>query len=71
VDKEINSLDLAAMTLEDNIRDKEAALSVDEQVVMLDGRINLTSPPPSSVGSVSPLFPYAFTLTWKFGKNRN
>ncbi|GAX74150.1 hypothetical protein CEUSTIGMA_g1599.t1 [Chlamydomonas eustigma] len=51
VDKEINSLDLAAMTLEDNIRDKEAALSVDEQVVMLDGRINLTSPPPSSVGS--------------------
>lgn len=53
VDKEISALDLAAVTLEDNIRDKETALSVDEQMVLLDGRINLSTAPPSSIGTVS------------------
>ena len=52
MDKEISSLDLAALTLEDNIRDKETALSVDEHMVLLDGRINLNTAPPSSVGTV-------------------
>ncbi len=53
VDKTISSLELATSTLEDNIRDKDTTLSIDEKMVLLDGRINLTTGPPSSVGSVS------------------
>ena len=62
VDKEISALDLAAITLEDNIRDKVTALSVDEQMVLLDGRINLSTAPPSSVGTVSSTEQYAASL---------
>ena len=53
VDKEISALDMAALTLQDNINDKETALSVDEHMVLLDGRINLSTAPPSSIVSVS------------------
>lgn len=49
VDKEIAQLDLTASMLEDNIRDKSNALSTDERMVLLDGRINLNTPPPSTV----------------------
>jgi len=52
VDKELSALDMAALTLEDNIVDKEAALSVDERMVLLDGRINLSTGPPSSIVTV-------------------
>lgn len=53
VDKEIDALQLASAMLEDNLRDKEAALSLDERCALLDGRINLSTPPPSSVVTVS------------------
>lgn len=53
VDKEISSLDMAALQLTDNIKDKDDALRIDERMVMLDGRINLAQRPPSSVASVS------------------
>ncbi len=53
VDKEINSLGLAAETIEANIRDKAAALSLDEQMAMMDGRLNLNTAPPSSVASAA------------------
>lgn len=52
MDKELAALELAAATIEDNLRDKEAALALDERCVLLDGRINLATPPPSSVASV-------------------
>jgi hypothetical protein len=53
VDKTLSNLDLAAFTLEDNIADKDTTLSMEERMALLDGRINLTTAPPSSVGSVS------------------
>lgn len=53
VDRTISHLEVAAATLEDNIRDKDTTLTMDEQVVMLDGRLNMQMAPPSSVGSVS------------------
>mmetsp|Transcript_28996 Transcript_28996/g.53289 ORF Transcript_28996/g.53289 Transcript_28996/m.53289 type:complete len:519 (-) Transcript_28996:325-1881(-) len=53
VDKEIEALDLASTMLNENIKDKSSALNVDEQVVLLDGRLSLTVPPPRSVASVS------------------
>ncbi|KAG2492894.1 hypothetical protein HYH03_008808 [Edaphochlamys debaryana] len=51
VDREIAALDLAAAQLTDNIGDKDEALRIDERTVMLDGRINLSQRPPSSVAS--------------------
>jgi hypothetical protein len=56
VDKELSALDMAALTLEDNIVDKEAALSVDERMVLLDGRINLSTGPPSSIVTVGDIY---------------
>ncbi len=55
MDKELENLEVAAAMLEDNLKDKEAALALDERCVLLDGRINITTPPPSSVASVSAL----------------
>eukprot|EP00798_Chlamydomonas_sp_ICE-L_P032200 gene32200-16747_t len=51
VDKEIAQLDATASMLEDNIRDKVSALSVDQRMVLLDGRVNVTTAPPSTVFS--------------------
>lgn len=51
VEHKIDSLDLAAATIVDNIKDKEKALELDERVAWLDGRVNIAVPPPSSVGS--------------------
>ncbi len=53
MDKELDALALASAMLQDNLRDKEAALTLDQRCVLLDGRINLQTPPPSSIASVS------------------
>ncbi|KAJ9525818.1 hypothetical protein QJQ45_009311 [Haematococcus lacustris] len=53
VDKELENLEVAAAMLSDNLRDKQGALALDERCVLLDGRINITTPPPPSVASVS------------------
>lgn len=63
VDKEIASLDLAAATIADNIRDKETAIQLDEKVCWLDGRVNISIPPPSSVGSNGSVLSAAKTAT--------
>mmetsp|Transcript_14636 Transcript_14636/g.31883 ORF Transcript_14636/g.31883 Transcript_14636/m.31883 type:complete len:512 (+) Transcript_14636:54-1589(+) len=63
VDKELAQLDLAAAMIEDNIRDKSAALSLDEQVVLMDGRINIPNAPPSSVASYQSNLSTARTAT--------
>lgn len=52
MDKELDALALASVMLEDNLKDKEAALALDERCVLLDGRINVATPPPSSIASV-------------------
>ncbi len=52
VDKELDALALASAMLEDNLKDKMAALALDERCVLLDGRINVPTPPPSSIVSV-------------------
>lgn len=53
VENKIDSLDLAAATIVDNIKDKEKALALDERVAWLDGRVNIAVAPPSSVGSMN------------------
>lgn len=53
MDKTISNLDLTSLTLEENIRDKETTLSIDERMALLDGRINVHAAPPTSVASVS------------------
>lgn len=58
VDKEIAALDLNAAMLQDNIGDKHGALNTDERCILLDGRINMPQPPPSSVASVSGILTY-------------
>lgn len=55
VDKTVDALDLSMLRLEDNIRDKESTLLLEEKVALLDGRINLNQPPPSSIATVSVL----------------
>ncbi|KAJ9526461.1 hypothetical protein QJQ45_009945 [Haematococcus lacustris] len=52
VDKELENLEVAAAMLSDNLRDKQGALALDERCVLLDGRINITTPPPPSVASL-------------------
>lgn len=54
VDKELGQLDVTAAMIEDNIRDKDSAINLDERMVLLDGRLNVPTAPPSSVASVSP-----------------
>ncbi|KAL6762725.1 Tektin family-domain-containing protein [Haematococcus lacustris] len=53
VDKELENLEVAAAMLSDNLRDKQGALALDERCVLLDGRINITTPPPPSVASLA------------------
>ncbi|KAF5829855.1 Tektin family-domain-containing protein [Dunaliella salina] len=51
IDKELENLEVAAATIEDNIRDKESALALDRKMVLLDGRPGVNTPPPSSIAS--------------------
>ena len=53
VDKQMENLDLTTAMIEDNLRDKAAALELDERCALLDGRMNVGNAPPSSVFTVS------------------
>lgn len=63
VDKTIDALDLSMLRLEDNIRDKESTLVLEEKVALLDGRVSVNQPPPSSIATVGAL-PPAHCLTY-------
>ncbi|GMH34697.1 hypothetical protein BSKO_02558 [Bryopsis sp. KO-2023] len=52
VNSEIRHLEDKAQLVDENLKDKDSSWKVDEQCIMLDGRVN-SSRPPSSVGSGS------------------
>ena len=55
----MDQLAVTIRLLRANLADKDTSVRIDEQAVMLDGRIDVPHAPPSSVASVSrpaPLF---------------